>query len=279
MSTVNQHIYLISDSTGETVATVARSIYARFENINFLENKWALIRTEKQIDNIAKTIVEKPGIVLYTMINLKLESYLKNKCATIKVSAHNVLDNTINKIKEFYEIKPDMGQVPGKQHSLSEDYFDRIESLQYAIANDDGQRGTNLEKADIIFFGVSRTSKTPTSIYLANQGYKVANIPFVLNQDINLSNISKRTLVIGLFASPERLQQIRTSRLQSLRENRSTNYIDIEVLKKEIEEAKKICTKNKWSTIDVTKKSIEEIAATALEYFKIFKNKEIQNEE
>ena len=222
MSTVNQHIYLISDSTGETVSTVARSIYARFENINFLENKWALIRTEKQIDNIVKTIVEKPGIVLYTMINLKLENYLKNKCATIKVSAHNVLDNTINKIKEFYEIKPDIGQVPGKQHSLSEDYFDRIESLQYAIANDDGQRGTNLEKADIIFFGVSRTSKTPTSIYLANQGYKVANIPFVLNQDINLSNISKRTLVIGLFASPERLQQIRTSRLQSLREkNRS----------------------------------------------------------
>ena len=182
------------------------------------------------------------------------------------------MDNTINKIKEFYEIKPDIGQVPGKQHSLSEDYFDRIESLQYAIANDDGQRGTNLEKADIIFFGVSRTSKTPTSIYLANQGYKVANIPFVLNQNINLSNISKRTLVIGLFASPERLQQIRTSRLQSLRENRSTNYIDIEVLKKEIEEAKKICTKNKWSTIDVTKKSIEEIAATALEYLKIFKN-------
>ena len=214
-----------------------------------------------------------------TMINLELENYLKNKCSTIKVSAHNVLDNTINKIKEFYEIKPDVGQVPGKQHSLSQDYFDRIESLQYAIANDDGQRGTNLEKADIIFFGVSRTSKTPTSIYLANQGYKVANIPFVLNQDINLSNISKRTLVIGLFASPERLQQIRTSRLQSLRENRSTNYIDIEVLKKEIEEAKKICTKNKWSTIDVTKKSIEEIAATALEYLKIFKNKEIKDEE
>ena len=105
----------------------------------------------------------------------------------IKVSAHNVLDNTINKIKDFYEINRIWDKSHGKQHSLSEDYFDRIESLQYAIANDDGQRGTNLEKADIIFFGVSRTSKTPTSIYLANQGYKVANIPFVLNQDINLS--------------------------------------------------------------------------------------------
>ena len=127
MSTSNQHIYLISDSTGETVSTIARSIYARFENINFLENKWALIRTEKQIDNIAKIIIEKPGIVLYTMINLKLENYLKDKCSAINVSSHNVLNNTINKIKEFYEINPDKGQVPGRQHSLSEDYFDRIE--------------------------------------------------------------------------------------------------------------------------------------------------------
>ena len=279
MSTINQHIYLISDSTGETVSTIARSIYARFENINFIENKWALIRTEKQIDNITEGIIGKPGIVLYTMINLKLENYLKIKCNEINVSAHNVIDNTINKIKEFYEINPDGGQIPGKQHSLSEDYFARIESLQYAIANDDGQRNLNLEKADIIFFGVSRTSKTPTSIYLANQGYKVANIPFVLNQDLNLSNISKRTLVIGLFASPERLQQIRTSRLQSLKENRATNYVDIDALKKEIEEAKKICARNKWSTIDVTKKSIEEIAATALEYFKIFKSKKLYNDE
>ena len=170
-------------------------------------------------------------------------------------------------------------KFPARQHSLSEDYFARIESLQYAIANDDGQRNLNLEKADIIFFGVSRTSKTPTSIYLANQGYKVANIPFVLNQNLNLSDISKRTLVIGLFASPERLQQIRTSRLQSLKENRSTNYIDIDALKKEIEEAKKICARNKWSTIDVTKKSIEEIAATALEYLKIFKSKKLYNDE
>ena len=131
----------------------------------------------------------------------------------------------------------------------------------------------NKYKADIILFGVSRTSKTPTAIYLANKGIKVANIPFVLNQEPDLSGIDKQTLVIGLFASPERLQQIRTSRLHSLREKRATNYIDIEILKKEIEEAKKICSRNKWSTIDVTKKSIEEIAATALEYLKIFKSK------
>ena len=278
MLTVNQHIYLISDSTGETVSTVARSIYARFENINFIENKWALIRSEKQIDNIVEIIKDKRGIVLYTMINVKLENYLIGRCDDIRVSSHNVLDNTINKIKKFYEIQPVASQAPGMQHSLSEDYFDRIESLQYAIANDDGQGKTELEKADIIFFGVSRTSKTPTSIYLANKGYKVANIPYVLNQNIDLSNINRKTLVIGLFASPERLQQIRTSRLQSLKENKSTNYINIDILKKEVEEAKIICTRNKWSTIDVTKKSIEEVAATALEYLKIFRKKEILNE-
>ena len=276
MPTVNQHIYLISDSTGETVSTVARSIYARFEDINFLENKWALIRSEKQIDNIIDIIKEKRGIVLYTMINLKLENYLIDQCNIIKVSSHNVLDNTINKIKKFYEIKPVINQIPGKQHSLSEDYFDRIESLQYAIANDDGQGNKELEKADIIFFGVSRTSKTPTSIYLANKGFRVANIPYVLNQNIDFSNINKKTLVIGLFASPDRLKQIRASRLQSLKENKSTNYIDIDLLKKEVEEAKKICIKNNWSTIDVTKKSIEEIAATALEYLKIYRKKNIK---
>ena len=132
--------------------------------------------------------------------------------------------------------------MPGKQHTLSEDYFERIEALQYAIANDDGQVAEK-HKADIILFGVSRTSKTPTSIYLANKGIKVANIPYVLNQSPDLSNIATHTLVIGLFASPERLQQIRTSRLKSLKENSKTDYVDLEMLKKEVMEAKKIYTK------------------------------------
>ena len=277
MSTVNQHIYLISDSTGETVSTIARSIYARFEDISFMENKWALIRTQKQIDNIIEVIKDKKGVVLYTMINTELEDYLIKKCDNIEVTSHNVLNTTINQIKKFYAIQPATGQAPGKQHSLSEDYFDRIESLQYAIANDDGQGRNDLGKADIIFFGVSRTSKTPTSIYLANKGYKVANIPYVLNQNLDITNINKKTLVIGLFASPERLQQIRTSRLKSLKETKSTDYVKIEVLKNEIEEARNICIKNRWSTIDVTKKSIEEIAATALEYLKIFRKKEMFN--
>ena len=277
MSTVIQHIYLISDSTGETVSTIARSIYARFEDISFMENKWALIRTQKQIDNIIEVIKDKKGVVLYTMINTELEDYLIKKCEDIEVTSHNVLNNIINQIKKFYAIQPATGQAPGKQHSLSEDYFDRIESLQYAIANDDGQGRNDLGKADIIFFGVSRTSKTPTSIYLANKGYKVANIPYVLNQNLDITNINKKTLVIGLFASPERLQQIRTSRLKSLKETKSTDYVKIEVLKNEIAEARNICIKNRWSTIDVTKKSIEEIAATALEYLKIFRKKEIFN--
>ncbi len=271
MSTRNLNIYLISDSTGETVSIVARSVYARFENTKFLENKWALIRTEKQIDNIIKIIEKSPGLVLYTMINKNLEEYLSEKCKNIGVKIHPILDSTIVSIKNCFDINIRAEQIPGKQHSLTEDYFDRIEALQYAIANDDGQKNSAIEEADIILFGVSRTSKTPTSIYLANKGIKVANIPYVLNQDYDFSNIGRKTLVIGLFASPERLQQIRISRLNSLKEKNRTSYVDIEQLKKEIEEARKICMQNRWSTIDVTKKSIEEIAATAIEYLKIFK--------
>ena len=268
----NPHIYLISDSTGETVSIVARSVYARFENINFNESRWALIRSSRQIDNIIKIVQEKPGMILYTMINKELEKYLQKKCMEIDINAHPILDSTIIALKEGFELKTKSDQIPGKQHSLSDDYFERIEALQYAIANDDGQV-MGQDKADIILFGVSRTSKTPTSIYLANKGIKVANIPFVLNQEPNLSNVSKNSLVVGLFASPERLQQIRTSRLKSLREKKKTEYVDIELLKKEVIQAKKICLKNKWVTIDVTKKSIEEIAATVLEYYKIFKRR------
>ena len=268
----NPHIYLISDSTGETVSIVARSVYARFENISFNESRWALIRSSKQIDNIINQIKDKPGMVLYTMINKKLEKYLQQKCTEIRVKAHPILDSTIKALKDGFELKTKNEQIPGKQHILSDDYFDRIEALQYAIANDDGQI-MEQRQADIILFGVSRTSKTPTSIYLANKGIKVANIPFVLNQKINLTQISKKSLVVGLFASPERLQQIRISRLKTLKEKNKTEYIEIEVLKKEVKEAKTICLKNNWVTIDVTKKSIEEIAATVLEYYKIFKKK------
>ena len=268
----NPHIYLISDSTGETVSIVARSVYARFENISFKESRWALIRTNKQIDNIINIVNEKPGMILYTMINKKLEKYLQKKCTEININAHPILDSTITALKKGFELKTKNKQIPGKQHSLSDDYFERIEALQYAIANDDGQV-MEQNKADIILFGVSRTSKTPTSIYLANKGIKVANIPFVLNQEPNLTNVSKHSLVVGLFASPERLQQIRISRLKSLKEKKQTEYINIELLEKEVVEAKKICLKNKWVTIDVTKKSIEEIAATVLEYYKIFKRR------
>ena len=275
MSTENLNIYLISDSTGETVSIVARSVYARFENIKFLENKWALIRTEKQIDNIIDILKKKPGLVLYTMINNKLESYLRKKCSEINVKVHPILDSTISAIKHGFDINTKAEQIPGKQHTLTEDYFERIEALQYAIANDDGQKTNQIEEADIILFGVSRTSKTPTSIYLANKGIKVANIPFVFEQHNDFTNIGKRTLVIGLFAAPERLQQIRISRLNALKEKSLTDYVDINHLKKEIEEARKICTKNRWATIDVTKKSIEEIAATAIEYLKIFRKRNI----
>ena len=268
----NPHIYLISDSTGETVSIVARSVYARFENINFNESRWALTLMSvhfccKYSSNFLFIIVYNiiPGLSLTNLIILSI-------CLFVLIKAHPILDSTITALKKGFELKTENKQKPGKQHSLSDDYFERIEALQYAIANDDGQIMEQNE-ADIILFGVSRTSKTPTSIYLANKGIKVANIPFVLNQKPNLSTISKNTLVVGLFASPERLQQIRLSRLKSLKEKNKTKYVEMEFLKKEVKEAKTICIKNSWVTIDVTKKSIEEIAATVLEYYKIFKKK------
>ena len=277
-STAKPYIYLISDSTGETVSIVARSVYARFENIKFNENKWALIRSEKQIDNIIKDIIKNPGLVLYTMINIKLEKYLQEKCSSIGVKSHPILDSTIKAMKEDFNIKTKVEQIPGQQHSLTRDYFKRIEALQFAIANDDGKLSESSLDADIILFGVSRTSKTPTSIYLANNGIKVANIPYIAGQAPDFSKIGTETLVIGLFASPERLQQIRISRLSALKEDKETNYTDIELLKKEMQEAKVICSQNKWATIDVTKKSIEEIAATVLEYLKIYKEKKYGKE-
>ena len=252
---------------------MARSGYARFENIEPIEHKWALIRSETQLKKVIKKITKNPGIVLYTMINKNLEKILIKECDKIKVKLVPVLDNTINAMKKSFAISEGNSIVPGKQHEMDKEYFNRIEALQYAVANDDGQITNNLKDADIILVGVSRTSKSPTSIYLANKGVKVANIPFVLNQRLEINVDINKTLVIGLYASPERLQQIRKSRLNTLNENRDTDYIDIDLVKKEVRQARRLCIKNGWHSIDVSRKSIEEVAAIALEYLRKFKEK------
>ena len=263
----NPHIYLISDSTGETVSIVARSVYARFENINFNESRWALIRSNKQIDNIIKIIEEKPGMILYTMINKKLEKYLQKKCMKININAHPILDSTIIALKEGFELKTKNEQIPGKQHSLSEDYFDRIEALQYAIANDDGQV-MEQSKAEIILFGVSRTSKTPTSMYLAHRGYKVANyalvpkVPFPLHylDGLNL-------LVVGLTNDPKRLSQIRHTRQIAMADKDNMTYADIDQITEEIRQARRLFSEQSWPVIDVTRRSIEETAAAVIQLY------------
>ena len=270
MLKIKPHIYLISDSTGETVSTVARSAYARFERVEPEEHKWALIRSERQLKEVLLKIKEKPGLVLYTLINKDLENLLIHGCSKIGVNIVPVLETTIKAMKKSFN-KTEEVDRPGKQHDMDKQYFNRIDALQYAVTNDDGQISSNLKEAEIILIGVSRTSKTPTSMYLANKGIKVANVPFVLNQKINLNVNRKKTLLIGLFASPERLLQIRKSRLNSLNEENETNYTNLESVKKELQQARRYFNENKCSTIDVSRKSIEEIAAAVLEYMRKFK--------
>ncbi len=267
------HVYLISDSTGETVSIVARSGYARFENIEPIEHKWALIRSENQLKRVISKIIINPGLVLYTMINKDLEKFLIKECNKINVTLVPVLDNTISAMRNTFALAEGASNIPGKQHEMDREYFNRIEALQYAVANDDGQISNNLKDAHMILVGVSRTSKSPTSIYLANKGIKVANIPFVLNQKLQIDVDIKKTLIIGLFASPERLQQIRKSRLNALKEEKDTDYIDLELVKKEVQQARRLCIKNNWYSIDVSRKSIEEVAAIALEYLRKFREK------
>ena len=203
----------------------------------------------------------------------ELEKTLIKECKKLKVEILPVLDQTISAMKKAFHSSEGSSQIPGKQHEMDQEYFDRIEALHYAVANDDGQITNNLKEADLILIGVSRTSKTPTSIYLANKGVKVANVPIILNQDLNLQIDNKSTLVIGLFASPERLLQIRRSRLNTLNEKRETSYIDIDLVKKEVQQARRICAKNGWISIDVTRKSIEEVAASALQHLKTYREK------
>ncbi len=274
MLDIKPHVYLISDSTGETVSIVARSVYARFEKLDPIEKKWALIRTEYQLKNVIGEINKNPGLVLYTMINKNLEDILireyKNKDDVTLVP---ILNPIIDIMKKAFHKTEAKSQIPGKQHEMDRNYFNRIEALHYAVANDDGQITKNIKDADIILIGVSRTSKTPTSIYLANKGFKVANIPIILDQEFNLEIDNNNTLVIGLFASKERLLQIRKSRLTTLNEKRQTSYVDLELVKKEILQARRLCVKNSWPSIDVSRRSIEEVAAAVIEQFKKFRDK------
>lgn len=259
------NIHLVSDSTGETVSSVARAAVAQFDKVEANEFDWTLIRTEKQLSKVINSITEHPGVVMFTMVDTKLRDQLKMACSKLGLPCIPVLSRAVSELSAYLGMETHA--LPGKQHILDDDYFERVDAINYSLAHDDGQAHWELDEADIVVVGVSRTSKSPTCMYLANRGLKSANIPYVLDCPLpeSLEHIT-RPLIVGLTINPDRLQQIRKSRLQSLNQDQQTNYTDMEYMQREIAESRKLYKQHNWPIIDVTKRSVEETAATIMQY-------------
>ena len=266
-------IYLISDSTGETLDRVFLAIKAQFKNIEYDVKSYFFTRTENQVIKIMEEAKKKnKAIILYTIVDSTLAKFLANEGDKKKIPCFSVLGNLILNFSKLLNQKA--SHIPSGQHALNEEYYERIEAIQFTIAHDDGNLVEDINKADVILLGVSRTSKTPTSIYLANKGFKTLNIPLVNENSIpeNLKKNPKLSCVVGLTTEPERLADIRKNRMNTLRETENTNYTNIKKIEKEIADAKKTFIKYKWPTIDVTRKSVEETAASIIKIHEIYKN-------
>ena len=265
-------IYLISDSTGETLDRVFLAIKAQFKNIEYDVKSYFFTRTENQVVKILSEAKQKENsIILYTIVDNGLAKFLANKSFEKKIPCFSVLGNLILNFSKLLNQKA--SHVPSGQHALNEEYYERIEAIQFTMNHDDGNLVEELHKSDLILLGVSRTSKTPTSIYLANKGFKTSNIPLINERSIpeSLKNNPKMACVVGLTTEAERLVDIRKNRMITLKEKQNTIYTDIQNIKKEVEDAKKTFTKYKWPTIDVTRKSVEETAASIIKIYEINK--------
>lgn len=257
------HLYLISDATGETLNAISKAVTVQYNAVEPVEHVHPLVRTRKQLERVCRAIEEEPGIVLFTMVDGGLRLQLEEFCATLGVPHVAVLD-PVHAILNSYLGAKQTSRVGG-QHVMNAEYFHRIEALNFTMMHDDGQLHDEIDNADVVLVGVSRTSKTPTSIYLANRGIKAANIPIVV--DIALPDAlasARRPLIVGLIASPERIVQIRRNRLLSLNADENTDYVDKRVVAHEINQAKRMFLRNSWPVIDVTRRSIEETAAAIM---------------
>jgi len=270
----NSHqIYLISDSTGETLDRMFMALKAQFLHFQYELNKFSFTRTENQMLKILEKAKKKKNpIILYTIVNSKLAKFLIEQSNKKNIPCFGVLEDLILNFSKILNQKA--SREPSGQHVLNKEYYDRINAIQFTMNHDDGNKIDDIEKSDIILLGVSRTSKTPTSIYLANRGYKTSNIPIINEKSIPEKIINKnfKPCIVGLIYEAERLHDIRKNRLSSLKENEITNYVDINVIKKEVENSKKLFKNNQWPTIDVTRKSVEETAASIIKIYEI-KNK------
>ncbi len=266
------NLHLVSDSTGETVSSVARAALAQFDEAEPEEFNWTLVRTRPQMEKVIAAIRENPGAVIYTLVDNSLRDMLKRECAKQGVPCIAVLSTVVAELSSYLNLETHA--QPGRQHAMDEEYFTRVDAISFALAHDDGQAHWDLEEADIVLVGVSRTSKSPTCIYLAYKGVKAANIPFVLGCPLPPSlETLKRPLIIGLTIDADRLQQIRRTRLQSLKQEQDTNYVDIDHMQQEIAQSRKLFNKYRWPVIDVTKRSVEETAATIMQYLKKHQDK------
>lgn len=257
------HIHLISDSTGETLNTVARAAAAHYERFHPIEHTYALVRTPKQLHRVLQEVEGNPGIVLFTLVDDGLRRELETRCRMLEVPCISVLDPVVATLATYLNAQSE--PRIGAQHTLDSEYFRRIEALNYTMLHDDGQHAETLDAADVVLVGVSRTSKTPTSMYLANRGIKAANVPVVPKVPLPATlEEARHPLIVGLVASPERIAQIRRNRLISLNQDEETPYVDREAITEELVATRRLCGRNNWPLIDVTRRSIEETAAAIL---------------
>ena len=257
------HLHLVSDATGDTLISLASAALAQFEGVECERHIWPMIRSEAYMAPVITAVEKNPGLVMFTLVDHNLRETLTAECRRLQVSCVSVMDPIIGALETF--LGAQSRELPGRQHIMDADYFERIDAIHYSLSHDDGQAVSDFGRADVVLVGISRTSKTPTCMYLANRGLKAANIPMVpgipLPEDIlNLKDV----LVVGLTASPDRLVQIRRNRLEYLHQNEDTDYVDIQAVKDEVINARRLFDSKGWPKIDVTRRSIEETAAAII---------------
>lgn len=260
---IRLHLHLLSDSTGETLENVAKAGLAQFDGVETIKHFWPMVRSEGHLDRILVEITQRPGLVLFTIVNAEIRRKLEDRCHVLGLPAVSALDPVIDALSRM--LGQEAKARPGRQHMLDAAYFRRVDAIQFTIVHDDGIGAEDWEEADILLAGVSRSSKTPTAIYLANRGYKVANIPLVMEAPPPPSLFTlKNPVVVGLTTSPERLIQVRRNRLLALNQAPETAYVDQERVSAEVAFARRLFSDNGWPVIDVTRRSIEETAAAVI---------------
>lgn len=257
------HLHLVSDATGETLNAIAKAACAQFEGIEVKEHFYALVRSQRQLQRVMDHIREHPGLVFFTLVNPELRRELEAHCTQLGITAQGVLDGPIATMRQFLGAAET--HRPGGQHEVDQRYLHRIEALNFTIAHDDGQALDLLDSADVVLVGASRTSKTPTCVYLAIRGVRAANVPLVPGMPLPPELLAARKpLIVGLWASPDRLIQVRRNRLSNLGEMRDTSYVDIDSVRAEVTATRRVFEVQGWPGIDVSRRSVEETAAAVM---------------